>query len=326
VIVLQLVGECEDSSALQTRLLRAADWLLTMRGMMQFRTELLSISQEDLEAALKFFSRQCRALERGLRTLSISREYDPKATHQARVRSRKITASARLLRHSGVPLPDKKLRQLLGRLRQGSGELRDADARLAALLAATPEKAASRESWSFLTGAVRAAQSQACHDFLAAFRPLALKLHSALRQMQRRARDRTRSLLKSPDVKNLRRWLKRQLGRWQRRLEAGRADLGRLHPLRIQTKKLRYLAEAISTPRKSHLPHLLDRLEQLQDALGAIHDRQLILHWLGQLETTLTQDQTLDPRSWRPALKRWSTICQSEIRKHHRTMIRLRQE
>ena len=82
--------------------------------------------------------------------------------------------------------------------------------------------------------------------------------------------------------------------RLERFLERGRAlstktSPGRIHKVRIQAKKLRYLVDAFGgLVARDDAPQAVRRLKKLQDALGAFNDREVEIEILGRFAAEMT--------------------------------------
>ena len=64
-------------------------------------------------------------------------------------------------------------------------------------------------------------------------------------------------------------------------------DSERLHAVRIATKKLRYALEVERDLTKSRATARISRLKRVQDALGGIHDYEILLQRTREVQTAL---------------------------------------
>jgi len=233
------------------------------------------------DAAAQVVAEQTHELKRQARKVRHDRD-DVEAVHQMRVATRRLRTALRALR--GHIAPPTRLKKRLGWLADALGEVRDHDVILA-LLRSERLRGASREE----------------RERLAA-------LIERLERKRGKAQDRLRAVLKRPRYKRLLADLamfadqpggtgdhhlaarvlagvSETLGTLVAKspaMTASEPDADALHMLRIQFKRLRYALDFHAAA--SGLAYDVERrmARALQDVLGELHDRDLLLGWLAR--------------------------------------------
>lgn len=234
-----------------------------------------------VEAAAHVVEEQAEQLRRFGKRVRRKKEDDPEAVHQMRVATRRLRTALRTLR--GHVAPPKKLNRALRWLAVELGAVRDHDVILA-LLRAPRLPGASREERSRLARLVAKVESkrdtarralraalkrqryqdllERLADFTRAPRPLDADQHLASRVL-------------TQVVENLGAVLAESEG-----MTAAAPKPEALHVLRIMFKRLRYALDFHAAA--CGLAYDVERrmARAMQDALGEIHDRDLLLGWL----------------------------------------------
>jgi CHAD domain-containing protein len=200
---------------------------------------------------------------------------DVEALHDFRVALRRLRSWVRAYRaHLGKSVP-KRSRRALKVLATATNAGRDAEVQLALVKGASQGWSADRlPGVAWLTGRLEERRDQAYHRALrrvaTRFQGMEQTLRSRLRRRSGDDAERfgyvTASLLQA-HAAALR-------GRLAEITQA--ADEPAIHAARIAAKRLRYLLEPLKRYREEAAP-LIDRLRELQDLLGELHD----LHLLG---------------------------------------------
>jgi CHAD domain-containing protein len=84
----------------------------------------------------------------------------------------------------------------------------------------------------------------------------------------------------------------------------------RLHKVRIALKKLRYLAEIAEGAQVWQPAHLVRDAKRLQDALGTMHDMQVLQHFVADLAD-----------EWRPQVRTFKALSSADIDERHRAYL-----
>ncbi|MGE5263437.1 MAG: CHAD domain-containing protein [Acidobacteriota bacterium] len=79
----------------------------------------------------------------------------------------------------------------------------------------------------------------------------------------------------------------------QKGKKANARDLARLHLLRIECKRLRYTAEIFNSLFPDHLEQFTNRVKDVQDSLGTVHDSHIYAQFLKQMLRLLSVDQNM---------------------------------
>jgi CHAD domain-containing protein len=234
-----------------------------------------------LEAASHVFREQTAELRRQQR--AVRKGKDPEAVHQMRVATRRLRAAVRALEgHVVVPAGEQaRLRWLARRL----GAVRDLDV-IILLLAGETLPAAAREERARLARLLRKlrARRQRVQD----------RLERGLRSKRyRRLLDGLDRVAASPRLAGPEEAVAaRVLAGVSERLGEAIArspgmtqavpDADLLHALRIDCKRLRYALELHAAAYGFSYDAERKLARDLQDVLGEIHDRDLLLAWMGE--------------------------------------------
>ena len=213
---------------------------------------------------------------------AIRRGDDPEAIHAARVAVRRVRSHLRTFRRFLDREPADELRRELRWLGRALGEVRDAEVlgerlrgRLAGLAGEPPElaplleelenrRASERHS---LLAAMRSVRYVDLVEHLAAW---AAEPRGRAGRAQRPAR-RALAVMERP-------WA--QLADGVRRLGPDPRD-EQLHRVRIQTKRVRYAAEALALVAGKPATRFAAKATELQDVLGEHQDAVAAIRWLG---------------------------------------------
>ncbi len=199
---------------------------------------------------------------------------DPEALHQLRVCGRRLVAVLSVLEAAQVPQA-RPLRRRIGKLLRRCGPARDLDVQIAVL-----ESAFSADTLPVLLGFLRilrwrriAAQLNLLRLFESTDTHTLFVALDGLGAQPPREQG-TRAL--GSVARDLARRGQRQVNRAARRLDEA-FSLGQCHALRIETRKLRYLAELLESLSGMPLTDDLRRLQRLQSLLGRINDARHLI-------------------------------------------------
>ena len=107
------------------------------------------------------------------------------------------------------------------------------------------------------------------------------------------------------------------------RAEIGRAgglyDSERLHAVRVATKKLRYALEVDRELSRSRALARINRLKRLQDALGQIHDFEILIEHTREVQASLDRRRSHAPL---PRWTRWSRTLEAPMPRRTRRVRR----
>jgi CHAD domain-containing protein len=228
-----------------------------------------------------------RALEPAVRSGA-----DPEALHQLRVTGRRMIAMLRIV--EAAPLGGAlRLRRRLQSLLRASSAARDLDVQIAEFeaLGGSPLTPGLQPLLERLhrQRARRRSQLQRLLDA-----PRAVQLFGALEVMAGVSRPQRRGRPVAVVVERLIRHRYRRVRRAARTV-AEDAAVARCHALRLETKKLRYLAEPFAALYGEPLQEFLRGLQRLQSLLGRINDAH---HAMTTLETEAQRSRRgLPPRA-----------------------------
>lgn len=206
-------------------------------------------------------------------------EDDPKTVHDLRVASRRLQQLLRGLASAKSKKSSKKASNVLRKIRQALGPLRNLDV-MAELINARVDSAANdknRAAWLEIKSAIeeeRELESARVQESLKDY-DLTEFLDRTRRAMKDAADERA-------NVAELTGIIERRFQSWSEAL----ADVGaqpsakRLHRLRIAGKRLRYSVELSAALTDPKLKTLARALAQLQDNLGAWHDMHTLMQYV----------------------------------------------
>lgn len=202
---------------------------------------------------------------------------DARAVHDARVWSRRLQQAMAALFPKPRSGKVRRLRRETRRIRRVLGEWRNCDVELELVerQQRRSRSEAKRRAWTFV------------RDHLLKKRDA--EMTRARKKLRRHDVGRSVSLAHGlldhpveggPEalMQRLRASVARAVVKWQAALARARDTraAGDLHALRIATKGLRYRTELLRDVGQKRVKGQLERLEDLQEALGAWHDRQLL--------------------------------------------------
>lgn len=225
-------------------------------------------------------------------------QQDPEDIHQLRVAARRATAA---VDEFACCLPKTMLEQLRDRirlLRRSAGDARDWDV-FAAMVQAKKEGVSDREiaGIDYLLGysqGLRAAAQQGLEDACAEFGATELK------RLSKRALESIRSSevgCERPTTMGLARaTLTSRVAEFLSAAEADTSDYKRLHQIRIEGKRLRYVLELFANCCDSaRWQEVYAQLAETQEALGKANDRRVASTRLDELRKSLKR---ADPTEW----------------------------
>lgn len=229
---------------------------------------------------------------------------DLEALHHARVASRRLRELVPVLELDGETT--RKLSRRLRRVTRRLGAVRELDV---LMLLVEELRRSGRYAASALeqVGREVARTRAAARERLAAKLPIA-KLERVAHELERAAKR-----LESADMKSGRADAGRPRQAWRFALEARLARRAAavqaavevagsmyvpeyLHDVRIALKKLRYAAELLRETRRDRTSADLRVLKGTQDVLGRLHDLEVLLEWVRQVQASLS---TPDLSAWR---------------------------
>jgi CHAD domain-containing protein len=214
---------------------------------------------------------------------------DAEALHQLRVTGRRIVAMLRLL--EAVPVGGaRSLRRRVQALLRRTGTLRDLDVQrieLDALNATLTQR--ELQPLVEQVGRLRMKQQQSMVGLLDS--PRVRQLFAALETVATATPARGARI---PIATVARRQIRRHYRRVRQQALslADRASVEQCHQLRLETKKLRYLAEPFAAFYGEPMRQFLRRLRRLQSLLGRINDSH---HAIASLEVQIAQRRRLPP-------------------------------
>lgn len=224
----------------------------------------ITVAQQALQALLA----QWRDLEPAVRLGD-----DPEALHRLRVTGRRIAAVLRILDAARLGGARGLRRRLLALLRR-FGPARDLDVQIAEfeLVIHSSKSDLQDDALSTLIGPLRRARLRCQSSMLRELDATRTQhLFAALAALATRALPRRRpssiATLAEPLLQRRYRQLRR---RARAAISQGQAE--QLHPLRLQAKKLRYIAEPLAGLYGAPMQRFLRRLQRLQTLLGQIND------------------------------------------------------
>ena len=224
---------------------------------------------------------------------------DAKRIHKARVATRRLRATLKAMHKEMQPTRYAELQFPLRRIGRILTPLREADVRqqiLRSLLHETPVSRQRRE----LVERLHQFRRQAAQDLRKQLRHSSLRLD--LSKIEAGIAD-PRLLPQSTRTKTasyLERSLVATLHRTRRKLQSNSCSAKHLHKTRIAVKNARYFLQALSASNDKHEKRRIAQLCELQDVLGDIHDRSMLIAWLSvaqispTLRTTLIEGITKD--------------------------------
>jgi CHAD domain-containing protein len=225
-------------------------------------------------AVRRVLTRRLHALETDL---PAALEHDVEALHRSRVASRRLREALPVIgggsdeRRRHV----RKTRHLVRDLTRALGGVREIDVALALL----DEIEKGHHDLSGAIGAARAAmeRERAGRREEMARRLADIKPARLTRKVSSLV-DATEQVSATDSIERLRRRIGRRADRLERTVEAagGLYAFDRLHLVRIATKKLRYALELAQEPGGVRTLRLTQRLRQVQDLLGRLHDLEVV--------------------------------------------------
>ena len=265
---------------------------------------------ELLHTHVERFARALRGLEQG----------DVRALHRARVATRRLREILPVLCINGVTTNKsvRRLKKTTSRL----GVVRELDV----LLQLIDELHDSRREHAPALGRVAIAVAKARDD--ARDRLFGRLPVCDLRRTARKLDDIVEDLAGQPDTpeKALRSAVEARVARRAHRLAVAMRDAGavylpeRLHAVRIAVKKLRYSAELASEITESDLKPEVRALRAAQDVLGRMHDVQILIDRVRQVQATLAPPSV---NVWR-ALDALQQSLDDDCRRLHARYMRAR--
>lgn len=207
------------------------------------------------------------------------------ALHNFHVALRRLRTVLRALQPHLRGSHPRALGRRLGEFTTATGAARDLDRQLA-WLRERRGKRARRAQLDALITALQARQKRERRDAIALvshrFRPLSRRIREQLLHYEvtlPAAPRPVRLTLATAAAEALETQLAALTRRLQDIAEPGDDDGAQAHRARMEGKRLRYLLESmkLADPQPDGLSRLVDQLKGLQDVLGAVHDRHLLL-------------------------------------------------
>jgi CHAD domain-containing protein len=217
---------------------------------------------------------------------------ESKALHKARVASRRIREALPVVAATAPPQKVKKLRRKVRSLTRDLGPIRELDVELVMLQTETTTAGVPASVLSLVRRDV-ASRRQTLRERFDSDPPVA-NLRKLLKKLGRVAGGRKRTKSKQPRKRDDQVWraaLATTLLRRAKRLKLVLEEAGplyapeRIHAVRISTKKLRYALEIARDVGEDSAKNLLRDLKREQVRLGRLHDLQLLLARVRDVET-----------------------------------------
>ncbi|MCI0600304.1 MAG: CHAD domain-containing protein [Beijerinckiaceae bacterium] len=209
---------------------------------------------------------------------------EAEGVHQGRVAIRRLRAALTLFKPMVFDIAYRRLRGELKWLAGSLGEARDLDVLQANLRQLLPEKEASELASRF--EARRLSARHAIVESLNSERGRTLLLELLIWIEDGRWHRQPSPIRDEPVQEFVRAQLKKRLGQLVKQ-SANLEDLsaGARHEIRIEAKKLRYMAEPFASVRgvakdRGHFKALINCCEKLQDSLGAIRDQEAVAEFM----------------------------------------------
>jgi CHAD domain-containing protein len=253
--------------------------------------------------------RRVRALERDLPAALGS---DVEALHRSRVASRRlreILPALGLGRGGGRQSPVRKLQRRLRRLTSALGGVRELDVALEILDEIRHDHPDLDHVLLRARSAVEAERRQCQQDMIRQVEEVQagamLEEFSDLLSVVARPTHATRAAL-----------LRRRLARRTDGLDAAVAEAGslfafdRLHQVRIEAKKLRYVLELIHEFGRVPTLRFTVRLKRLQDLLGRLHDLEVVAGYV-------QHERGAEERQYAAEIDRATSLLEREMRELH---------
>jgi len=212
---------------------------------------------------------------------------DDEAIHDLRVATRRLSETLSLWRAAFEPVPARRARARLARLRRTLGDVRESEVHLELL------RLLARDASPAETGAVRLLRRR-LDARLARARRAAVRfarprrIMRILRRVERAGTGLSQRIAHTPGL------LAHTSGRAARRLAHARAALAHarlavpladdaaLHSARIAVKKARYALESLAAIGEREDELALRELRRAQRDLGAVHDWAMFSAWIGR--------------------------------------------
>jgi CHAD domain-containing protein len=271
-----------------------------------------------MPASIRRYDLLHKRLERFTQMLQGLEEGDVHALHQARVASRRLREILPVLQVE--PGAARRLGRRLRKVTQRLGAVRELDV-LCLLIDEL------RQSGKYDAQALRRVAAAASEDRARARERLSDKLPSD--ELQRIVGKLNKIATALKDGKSSRGWRWAVEARVTHRASALKdalADAGalylpeRLHAVRIAVKKLRYAREVLVEASGARTKGELQSLKRGQDILGRLHDMQMLLDRVRQLQASLTPP---DITMWRK-LDALTTALENDCRRLHARFMRQR--
>jgi CHAD domain-containing protein len=248
-----------------------------------------------------------KRLDAFARELPRVEEGNLEALHHARVASRRLRELVPVLELDGETT--RKLNRRLRRVTRRLGAVRELDV----LMLLIEELGRSGRSTPYGASALEQVGREVARTRAAARERLAAKLPTAKLERVAHELERAAKRLESADVKSGRADAGRPRQAWRFALEARLARRAAavlaaveiagsmyvpeyLHDVRIALKKLRYAAELLRESSRDRTSADLRVLKGTQDVLGRLHDLEVLLEWVRQVQASLS---TPDLTAWR---------------------------
>jgi CHAD domain-containing protein len=262
--------------------------------------------------------RRLQALEAHLPS---ARGGDVVGVHQARVASRRLREIIPVLGARGSPRRRRRARRAMRRLTRALGGVRELDVTLAlldALASRYPDLAPAAVALRVDVQATRAAQQDELDAALSSKLP-----GKAVRRI---AAWLAHDLPVAPAAEALASRIASRAAGLRRAIE----DVGllfddeRLHQVRIATKKLRYALEVAGETRWARTALLVKQLKGVQDALGELHDRHVLVGMAAPWQSGAVSPGSAGDQAVREAMERLVTRLEQERRALHARYLRRR--
>jgi len=206
---------------------------------------------------------------------------DPETVHDLRVWSRRLQQALRVIHPASKPLKSKKVARVLRQVRRALGPCRNLDVNLDLIKEKHQHASAAavQRAWGSVRAKLEAKRSPLVERARREIARHDLFSFIARAQALIEATDRDTDPLESLEIA-----IAKSMKAWQGALASAteQRDETHLHRLRIAGKHLRYRVELLAELGDNETKPLVEALKELQNALGAWHDRCVLLRYVAE--------------------------------------------
>jgi CHAD domain-containing protein len=264
------------------------------------------------------------------RLWKIARKGDPEGVHQLRVASRRIREALPILSDGSHPHRVRRMQRVVRTLTRKLGPVRECDVSLLLLTAferAHPENRSAIQLVGQAIVAKRKELQALLQEHLDTVTPdeLSRKLTKATKR-KKKALDHNRETPKPEPDEHWRLALAARIVRRSKQLEQFVEYAGalyapdRLHGVRVSVKKLRYALELGQEARLGRLTSAVRFLKKMQDNLGELQDREMLLDRVRTVHAAQGHPAVSD------SLERLTRLLEEETRQYHAQFVSHRED